>query len=725
MTLQKLMRHVALIVSIVSCTVASNTTYADVTVPAVFGDNMVIQRELPIKVWGWAEPNESVTVSINGVTASDQADQGGKWNVTVAPQPAASEPIEFWIKGNNHLQFKNVLIGEVWLCSGQSNMEWSVRQSKDATSEIANAKHPLIRHIKVPRKPENTPQSQFKAEWQVCSPDTAANFTACGYYMARELHKELGVPIGLVNSSWGGTRVEPWTPVVGFKHVPALQSIYEDVQNRTPGTATQNQRLAEHIKSLELWIENAKAANENPTPLQPHSPFPTEITPYRSHQDPTRLYNGMIHPLVGFPIRGAIWYQGESNRSDGMMYFEKKKALINGWRELWDQGEFPFYFVQIAPFRYGQEHPKILAEFWEAQEATLQVPNTKMVVTNDIATINDIHPPDKQSVGKRLANLALKFQYGRTELVAESPTMKSVSASPGKLTVEFKNTGGGLKTRNGGAPTHFEVAGKGVIGFQPANARIEGDAVVLTSEKITDPTAFRFAWNKLSEPNLMGGTGLPVGAVRGGEVPKFSDTLPLGDYELVYDLDLSKLSPKLKYEVDRSAEIKSFDRIGYLVELGRASGEEKLFVSMDAFTDKISHIGIPTFASGAFYQTEVKNLEVISTTSASFGKLERGVVEFWPSNYSPEKKLPLPGASNSLFDFGDTPAAARANGYGSMQVHDLVGKKTLFAINNWNKGTDADIGIGNCPGQHPDWTFSGSAKDYTSKRLRVYVRATK
>lgn len=207
----------------------------------------------------------------------------------------------------------------------------------------------------------------------------------------------------------------------------------------------------------------------------------------------------MIHAMVGLPIRGAIWYQGESNHVEGMMYFEKKKALINGWRELWGQGDFPFYYVQIAPYHYGSEAPEILAELWEAQAAVEQLPNTGMVVINDIATVNDIHPPNQQDVELRLANLALKHDYGKTDVVAHSPSVDSIEVkNTGSLKVTFKNTGGGLKTRHGKAPSHFQVVRRGSNGFQPATAQIEGDAVVLTSDLVAKPVAFRFAWNKLA-----------------------------------------------------------------------------------------------------------------------------------------------------------------------------------------------------------------------------------
>ena len=364
-----------------------STARADVRLPSVFSDHMVLQQQQKIRVWGWADARESVAVTLGENTAKATSDDAGRWQVELPPMTASKTPIAFQVQGNNTVEIKDVLVGEVWLCSGQSNMEWTVASCTNAQAEIAAAKLPMIRHIKVPLVASPVPLDDFKSSWQVCSPETVAGFTACGYFMARHLHNELDVPVGLVNSSWGGTRIEPWTPPVGFQRVAALQDIYQSVIGRTPGTPQYRDRLAAHIKALEEWLTKGKAALNSNESLSPSPNYPAELTPFASNQDPTMLYNGMIHALVGFPIRGAIWYQGESNHAEGMLYVEKKKALINGWRELWGQGDFPFYYVQIAPFQYGNEDPTILAKFWEAQAAVQQIAHTGMVVINDIATL--------------------------------------------------------------------------------------------------------------------------------------------------------------------------------------------------------------------------------------------------------------------------------------------------------------------------------------------------
>ena len=348
-----------------------------------------------------------------------------------------------------------------------------------------------------------------------------------------------------------------------------------------------------------------------------------------------------------------------------------------------------------------------------------------MVVINDIATLDDIHPPNKQDVGNRLAMLALKNNYGKIDIVAESPAVDSFQLAGKKLVVTFKNTGGGLTTRDAKPPTHFEIIGPGIGGFVPATATIHGDTVVVSADGVTTPTAFRFAWDKSAEPNLTGGTGLPVGACRAGEVPDYLSLNSLGEeYQLVYELDLNELGSTIHYSIDRSEDITDFDRIGYLVELESAAfGPQALFVSMDAFTDDVKKIGVPEFSTDAFFQQSVENLESYSTVPSLNHKKINGNIEFWSNNYAPQNTSNVPGGSNSLYDIGDS-IAEPLNGYGSMQIHNTKGKQTLFSLNHWGMGDGADLGIGNSDGSTRDWTFTKNAGDYSSKRLRVYVRPT-
>lgn len=449
---------------------AASQLRADVKLPHVFGSHMVLQQSQELPVWGWADPGETVKVTLGGHSVSTQADANGKWTVKL-PAMKAGGPHEVTVAGKNSITLSDVLIGEVWVCSGQSNMEFPVTRAIDSDKEIATANFPQIRLFHVPRKAALTPQDDVDANWEACSPKTIGGFTAVGYFFGRRLQRELDVPIGLIESSWGGTRIEPWTPPVGFEAVPELKSLAEQVHSQG----------------------DRKDAKPNP-------------------QAPTHLYNGMIHPIVPFAMRGAIWYQGESNRADGMLYLHKMKALIRGWRSVWSEGDFPFDYVQLAPFRYRGD-PKMLAEIWQAQLETLSVPNTGMAVTVDVGNLDDIHPRNKQAVGKRLALWALAKTYDKEGIVFSGPLYKSLSVDKDRIRVEFDHVGSGLTTRDGKPLSRFEIAGADGK-FVSAQAKIDGDTVVVWSEEVTEPKAVRFGWDQEAEPNLSNKEGLPASPFR-------------------------------------------------------------------------------------------------------------------------------------------------------------------------------------------------------------------
>jgi sialate O-acetylesterase len=439
----------------------------------------------------------------------------------------------------------------------------------------------------------------------------------------------------------------------------------------------------------------------------------------------------MIKPLIPFTIRGALWYQGEANMGEGMLYVERMKALIGGWRQLWGEGDFPFYFVQIAPFNYGGR-PQTLAEFWEAVATVPKtIPNTGMAVINDIGNLADIHPKNKQDVGKRLALLALAKTYGKKDVVADGPVLKTMTPEGDALRLTFDNVGTGLASRDGKPLTWFEILGADEGGFVKANAQIAGSDVVLSAPDVHHPVAVHYAWSMLAEPNLMNSAGLPATAFRAGAIPR-RDFLALKvpeakDYQLVYDLDLAKLGPVITYDTDNHRKItRAFDRIAYCLELQDDSGEAQyLYVSMDAFTDDPGKIGIPAVATSAHFQQNVANMNVYSNvrTIVTGNGISGGNIEFWPGNYGQNNVANVPNASSTVYDFGDEPVAPE-DGYGSMQVHNHDARQTLFAINNWKSGPGADIGIGNQPDRpnsNPDWTFAANAHTYTAKRLRVLV----
>jgi len=711
---------------------------ADVKLPHIFGSHMVLQREQPLPVWGWADPGEKVSVQLGDQAAvTTVSNQAGEWRVNL-PKMAAGGPLTLKITGQNTIVLEDVLIGEVWLSSGQSNMEWPVAASLNPEQEYAAADHPNIRHIKVPKSTASAPAKDFQGEWQVCNPQTVGSFTACGYFMARELSKTLNVPIGLINSSWGGTRIEPWTTPAGFATVPELAEIQQKVAKAGPQGSQFKEGLGKYLDTLEGWIRSTRQAVDQSQSPAPMPPFPADFVPLgerpNPHTEPTTLYNAMIHPLVPFAMRGAIWYQGESNHAEGKLYTAKMKALIAGWRELWDS-DFPFNYVQIAPFAYGAEPASILAEFWEAQADALSIPNTGMVVTTDIGDYNDIHPRNKQEVGRRLALLALKDTYGQTSVVASGPTFKSMSIDGGKLRVRFDNIGSGLASRDGQPLSHFEIIGKDTD-WVAATAMIEGDAVILSSEQVKEPAAMRFAWNKAAVPNLMNKEGLPASAFRSGKEPKI-DILSLKvpksqEYQLLYAYDLTRQEQIPTPVEDRRAQIGgAVDRVAYFLELRQDGQPVKwVFVSMDAFTDDLGKLGIPTQSSKAKFQMPVQHMNVLSSElSVTSGNSLTGNIEFWPHNYGPANAAGVANASNEVWDFGDE-IVAQEDGYGSMQVHNTVAKQTVFAFNNWKGGPWADIGIGNSnPESNPqrtlDWTFNGNAHQYSVRQLKVLVRQKK
>ncbi len=490
-------------------------THAEVSLPRVISDNMVLQRDVPVPIWGWADAGEAVSVTIQDTDTSTiynmttTADAKGNWQVRL-PATSAGGPYTLHVAATNTLAFENVVFGEVWLCSGQSNMEWAVKASKDSAVEIAAAVYPMIRLFDVPHKPSGLAIRDVNATWHPTTPETIENFSAVAYTFGRKLHKTLTVPIGLINTSWGGTRIEPWTPLAGFEAVPALESIVTEIKT---DNATYREQLPTKIEAIQSWIEKTRDALAAGDTLVP---MPENRHPLTHHARPTGLYNGMVHPLVPFAIRGVIWYQGESNLRDGQMYHEKMKALINGWRAMWGQTKLPFYFVQLAPFNYSGwgVSPSQLAEIWEAQTATWRaVPQTGMVVTTDIGNPKDIHPRNKQEVGRRLALWALAKTYATGDVTYSGPLYKSMKVEDNAIRLNFDFVGDGLMSRDGAPLTWFEIAGEDKR-FVEATAVIHGNTVVVSSDTVQHPVAVRFGWHHIAEPNLMNQEGLPASPFR-------------------------------------------------------------------------------------------------------------------------------------------------------------------------------------------------------------------
>jgi sialate O-acetylesterase len=486
----------------------------------VFSDNMVLQRERPIPLWGTCDPNDEVTVTLGDAKASTKADASGKWTVRLPALPAGG-PYTLTVKSKNPFTFKNVMIGEVWVCSGQSNMAFTLRAANDGEKEVAAADHPNVRLFSVRRETSPMPLTDVDGgPWQVCKPETAKDFSAVAYFFGRELQGKLNVPIGLIDTSWGGTGIEPWTPPVGFASNPKVQQYLDQIEHADRDYIN---ALSEYVQKRAEWIKAAKDVKLDGSDKVPDPPvLPQHAFATGAHGATTAIYNAMVAPLVPYGIAGAIWYQGENNcvRNDGPAYHEKMKALIQGWRTVWDQGEFPFYYVQLAPWEYaaryrgaGEPDPNRLPLIWEAQTATLSFPNTGMAVITDVGNIRDIHPTNKQAVGHRLALWALAKTYGHKDLVYSGPLYKSMKVEGSKIRIAFDHVGGGLASRDGKPPSWFQIAGEDRK-FVEAKAEIDGDAVVVSSEQVSRPVAVRFGWNELAEPNLMNKDGLPASPFR-------------------------------------------------------------------------------------------------------------------------------------------------------------------------------------------------------------------
>ena len=495
--------------------------HADVTLPRIFAENMVLQRDRPIPVWGKASPGEKVTVSFGGQEQYTSASDNGSWLVTLNPMPANKTPQSFIVSGKNKLTLQNVLVGEVWLCSGQSNMEWPVDKCANPEEEKANANFPEIRHFKVPRTSSAFPQVDVKANWQVCSPSTVGGFTAVGYYFARELFQKLDVPIGLLHSSWGGTGIEVWMSPESVAATPELAELNAKILSQSSLSPEGKERHETYLKDLKKWVTASESALAKGDALAepPAVPWPAWENP-----QPTQLYKGMIHPLAPFAMRGAIWYQGESNGSDGVIYLNKLQALISGWRAKWNQGDFPFYIVQISNFNKVSDDGKTWSPVRDAQRQALSIPNTGLAVTIDIGESKDIHPKNKQDVGKRLALWALAGPYGQA-IEPSGPLYKGYSVEGSKIRVTFDHAKDGLMIgkKEGLAPVvtdtqeklkWVEIAGQDQS-FKRADAVIEGSELVVSSAEVASPVAVRYAFKQdPAGANLYNAQGLPASPFR-------------------------------------------------------------------------------------------------------------------------------------------------------------------------------------------------------------------
>ncbi len=476
---------------------------AEVSVPNIFGDHMVLQRNQANKVWGKAKPSEKVSVTIGDQQAVTITDNEGLWQLMLPPMKVG-KPLELTITGEtNSIKIIDVLVGEVWICSGQSNMAWKVSNAYDPDLEALTAKHPRIRMINFPQVGTQEPIWDHKdANWMVCSPQTVGDFSAVGYFFGRQLHETLGVPIGLINNAWGGSACEAW---ISRENLEAAGS-YAALLERADTSAKQYEQLA---------VKSALSDAEKQT----MDGLKRLMT---GNQRPANIYNGVLKSHLGYGIRGAIWYQGESNAARAYQYRDLFPLMIDSWRKEWGQGDFPFYWVQLADYRSESPEPmeSDWAELREAQTLTMsKLKHTGQAVIIDIGEGKDIHPKNKVDVGRRLARLALDNEYA-IDIASQSPIFKSMEKLGAKIVLTFDHVDNGWRPFDAAEPVGFAIAGEDKR-FVWATAKINKDnnSIEVSSEAISAPVAVRYAWADNPVCNMFDGAGLPLTPFRTDDWP--------------------------------------------------------------------------------------------------------------------------------------------------------------------------------------------------------------
>ncbi|MEI6491626.1 MAG: sialate O-acetylesterase [Verrucomicrobiota bacterium] len=517
-----------------------SSTWAEIKPNALFSDNAVLQQNVSIPVWGTAKEGEKVAVTFDGETGTAVA-KDGKWMVRLKPHKAGG-PYTMTIAGENTITANNILVGEVWICSGQSNMAFKFPGSTTATTEAPAANYPKLRMFNVDHKLAINPQADESGKWIECSPSTVKDFSAVGYFFGRDIHKATGVPVGMIHTSVGGTGAQLWTSLTGLQKEPSLRGYVEDVSSAKAkcdpaAEAKYTQDVADYERKLKAWDEttgkefgqaivawNAECAKNKTAGTQP-PPRPEPALPKpRPPVDPvgktaTALFNGMVAPLIPYAIKGVIWYQGESNNGKPFEYRTLFPRLIADWREKWGEGDFPFLFVQIAP--YKDDVPEVR----EAQFLTWKkTPNTAMAVTVDVGDANNIHPKQKEPVGQRLAIAARALVYGE-KIEYSGPEYDSMKVDKNRAILNFNHIGSGLVAKDGPLKG-FTIAGADKH-FVEAKAEIRGDTVVVTSEQISSPAAVRYGFTNIPDGNLWNKEGLPASTFRTDPESMTKDTPPI------------------------------------------------------------------------------------------------------------------------------------------------------------------------------------------------------
>jgi sialate O-acetylesterase len=450
---------------------ASLTITAQLRMPAIFGDHMVIQQNATVPIWGWAESTQDVKINVSWdtTTVKTKSNNTTFWKAALQ-SPSAGGPHSITIKaGGETLTIQDVLAGEVWLCSGQSNMEWSMAASGDGKQIMDKVNDATIRLFNIPNSSADQLQTRGEGSWQICNASSVSGFSAVGYFFGKKINEELKIPVGMINASWGGTPAEAWLPNEKVQADPALRASAEKLVDDKP------------------WCPSR----------------------------PGVVYNSMINPIIPFRLAGALWYQGETNTVAPFTYKKLMETLILDWRKKF-LSELPFYYVQIAPFTYGPVEKGTLIR--EQEVKMLEIPKTGMVVISDhVDNVQDIHPQFKKPVGERLANVALAEAYGKPGIVYKNPLYQSMKVEKSKIRIQFQNVPSGLVAR-GGEPTEFLIAGEDQK-FYPAKAKIDGATVVVSAKEVKAPVAVRFGWKNESIPNLFSKEGLPVSSFRTDDWP--------------------------------------------------------------------------------------------------------------------------------------------------------------------------------------------------------------
>ncbi len=504
--------------------VLTATSRAELKLPAIIGDNMVLQQKQTNPIWGWDAPGTVVTVKFGAQTVTGTADEKGRWSVKLDPVPASAKPAAMTVEGTTMREVKNILVGEVWVCSGQSNMGYTVGKSLDADLEMAMAKHPNIRLISVPQVGTQEIQDDFQGRWEPCSPKNVGAFTAVGFFFGRLLHEALDVPVGLIDNAWGGSSAEAWVRRDVLEKDKRFSELMAKWMKAEADYSPEKfaKVLADHKARTAAWLAARKdaAKTKQPIPPPPRAPRDEMAGQHR----PGNLYAGVLHPTIGYGIKGVIWYQGESNAGRAFEYADLFPMMIQHWRDEWKQGDFPFYWVQLADYKPEQTAPgdSDWAELREAQTKTMALlKNTGQAVITDLGEAKDIHPKNKRDVAERLVRWALAKDYGM-KLPYRSPELKSMEVQGGKAVVNVDCFGSTLRTVDVGEARGFAICGEDKK-WVWADARLVGDDKIEVSAKgVTKPLAVRYAWADNPVCNVYSKEGLPLTPFRTDSFPLMS-----------------------------------------------------------------------------------------------------------------------------------------------------------------------------------------------------------